>query len=263
MEDICPVIPLNSEYDLNERFSDDFNGDSLDRSKWYDFYPDWKGRITGFFSPDNVRVEDGMLKLTARDVDPAGMSEELKIMGFQARSSAIVRSRERILYGFFQTRFRSMNAAVCNAFWLNESLEPAKKHVPGSFSDEIDMFEVFGKSTTGVHNIFHTTCHRVATPYMEGRICCVNTGFSNKNAKTQPFEFSQAFHTAAFLWTPDTLEWYLDGRLEYSHPNDYYHTPMRLNIDCEFLSGWCGVADSADLPADFCLEYVRVWQKRP
>ena len=260
MTEILPAVPLRGDYAVNPDFSDDFEGRSLDRSKWVDFYADWKGRAAGFFSPDNVRVEDGMLKLTARDVPAGSLTDEQKEMGFEPRSSAIIRSRKKILYGCFQTEFRTMHAAVCNAFWLNDPLDTEKKHRPGSFSDEIDMFEVFGKSPNGIADTFFTTCHRMSTPYMEGRIFSGNTRFTNRKAAPKPFSFARDFHTATFLWTPDHLEWYLDGQLEFRHPNDYYHSPMRLNVDCEFMPGWCGRADSADLPSDFLLRYIRVWQ---
>ena len=51
MTEILPAVPLRGDYAVNPDFSDDFEGRSLDRSKWVDFYADWKGRAAGFFSP--------------------------------------------------------------------------------------------------------------------------------------------------------------------------------------------------------------------
>jgi len=40
-----------------------------------------------------------------------------------------------------------MKASVCNAFWLYDPLNPPAKYREGSFSEEIDIFEIFGKPT--------------------------------------------------------------------------------------------------------------------
>lgn len=263
MKDIVPAIPLPKEYKLNPAFCDDFSGPGLDRTRWMDFYADWKGRPGGFFyDPANVAVKDGMLRITAREVPEETLTDELRVLNFPARSCGIIRTRERVLYGCFQTRFRTMNAAVCNAFWLNDSLDVDKKYKTGYFSDEIDIYEVFGKSTIeGAGNIFFNTAHRLNTPYIEGRIYCGNTSFAPKKQHKPRFAFHKGFHTATFLWTPDTLEWYLDGKLTFRHPNDYYHSAMRINFDCEVITHWAGSPDSADLPAEYQVDYLRVWQK--
>ena len=99
---------------------------------------------------------------------------------------------------------------------------------------------------------------------------CKAAGYSNLTTAcvrggTHPpkenFHFKDGFHTATFLREKEHLRRYLDGRLTFDHPNDYYHNPMDLNIDCEPLFAWCGEVDKADLPAVYTLEYVRVWQK--
>ena len=39
-----------------------------------------------------------------------------------------------------------MKAAVCNAFWLYDPLVESVKYREGEYSEEIDIFEVFGKA---------------------------------------------------------------------------------------------------------------------
>ena len=71
-----------------------------------------------------------------------------------------------------------MDACVCNAFWLNDPLDPPKKYTPGDFIEEIDIFEVFGKSTfrpsdsktSPNDRIYFTTTHRAKTPYVESKV---------------------------------------------------------------------------------------------
>jgi len=261
MDNIKPMIGLEDGYRINETFSDDFEGTELNGEKWYPFYPEWEGRKLGRFVPENVCVKNGTLQLTARIQDEIPL--KYKAAGYSNLTTACVRSRTRLLYGCFQTRFKTMSAAICNAFWLNDSLDEEQKFKPGSFSDEIDMFECFGKSAKDAEDRFFNTCHRMSTPYIEGRIYSGNTWFARggTHPPKENFHFKDGFHTATFLWEKERLRWYLDGRLTFDHPNDYYHNPMYLNIDCEPLFAWCGEVDKADLPAVYTLEYVRVWQK--
>lgn len=258
MDDIKPAIELGADYRLNEEFSDDFKDCKLDDSKWLPFYPDWHGRKLGRFVPENVLVKDGLLRLRAcyEENTPQWFKES----GYSNLTAACLRSRNRVLYGCFQMRFKSPSSAMSSAFWLNGSLDADKQNKPGAFSDEIDIFEVFGKSTLGADDRFYNTCHRLSTPYAEGRIFSGNTTFTRPKTPQEPFHFRDEFHVATFLWEKDRLRWYLDGRLTFDHPNDYYHNAMYLNVDTEPLFSWSGEVDPADLPSEFQVDYIRVWQ---
>lgn len=257
MEEIKPLAELGGGYVIDPDFSDDFDGNALDGEKWLPFYPGWHGRKEGRFCAENVLVRDGRLVLLARyeDETPAWFRES----GYSNLTAACVRSRKKVLYGCFQMRFRANNSAMSNAFWLNGSLDEEKQFRPGSYSDEIDIFEVFAKSPKGVANRFFNTCHRISTPYAEGRIMSGNTTFSSP-APVEDFSFADGFHTATFLWEKSRLRWYLDARLVFDHPNDYYHNAMYVNIDTEPLFSWSGEAAREDLPAEFLVDYVRVWR---
>ncbi len=258
MKDILPLIKLGSEYVVNEDFSDDFEGNALNADKWYPIYPDWHGRKLGRFVPENVRVENNHLALISRYEDETPVW--FKASGYSDLTTACVRSRSRLLYGCIQMRFKANPSAVSNALWLNGSLDADKQNKPGAVSDEIDIFEIFCKSPKGEDNRYFNTCHRIVTPYVEGRVFSGNTTFTRPNTPREAFNFSDDWHTATFLWEKDRLEWYLDGRLTFSHVNDYYHNAMYLNIDSEPLFAWSGEVEPKDLPAEFLVDYIRVWQ---
>ena len=44
-----PEPPVGQRWILNEDFSDEFNGTSLDSDKWLDHHPKWSGREPGIF----------------------------------------------------------------------------------------------------------------------------------------------------------------------------------------------------------------------
>ncbi len=259
MKDIKPLIELDESYVLNEKFSDDFDGNSLDDSKWHPCYPDWHGRKLGRFCEENVKVKDGHLAIVSRYEEETPIW--FKASGYSNLTTGCVRSKERIKYGCIQMRFKCNRSSISNALWLNGSLSYEDQVKPGLFSDEIDIFEIFTRSTKDADNRFYNTCHRISTPYVEGRLLTNNTSYGRRETPREDFDFSDDFHTATFLWDFDKVEWYLDGRLTLSHINDYYWNPMYLIIDSEPLFSWSGEVDPKDLPAEFIIDYIRVWQK--
>lgn len=163
-----PICPLGAEWKWNENFSDEFNGKKLNAVKWWDFNPAWPGRKPAYFDRKNVSIKKGKLELTARSLLPKDVSIENKAKGMDKFSTAIVKSKNRILYGYFEARSKSMSAGVCNAFWLYDPLDADKKYREGDASEEIDIFELFGKlPDKQMQRTFWATVHRYETPYVE------------------------------------------------------------------------------------------------
>jgi hypothetical protein len=60
-----PPAPAGFEWAPNDKFTDEFNGASLDSDKWLDHFPSWKGRPPAKFLPSGVAVANGCLELRA------------------------------------------------------------------------------------------------------------------------------------------------------------------------------------------------------
>ena len=56
--------PKDKKWKLVKNQSDEFKGSSLNKSKWVTG-GGWIGRPPGLFMQDNIKVEDGSLKITA------------------------------------------------------------------------------------------------------------------------------------------------------------------------------------------------------
>ncbi len=258
----APPCPLGEGWIFRPAYSDEFDGDRLDEAKWWDFNPAWHGRKPAFFSRDNVVVSGGVLRLAARVQLPHEVTVENRVRGHDKFTTATVKSKQRIRYGYFETRARAMRANVCNAFWLYDPLDPPAKYRPGSFSEEIDVFEVFGKPIKpDMERVLFMTVHRLATPYVESLV--VNrTPLTNSSARVKmPFDFWEDFHVYALLWTPREIRWFVDGREVFRRENDHFHTALHIMFDCEIMEAWAGLPDPADLPANFEVDYLRVWQR--
>lgn len=260
-----PACPLGSGWRFVPAFSDEFNGPQLDGAKWWDFNPAWHGRRPAYFERANVQVADGTLRLTARVQDPAAVTVENRARGHDLFTTATVKSKQRICYGYFEARCRSMRANVCNAFWLYDPLDGPAKYREGDFSEEIDIFEVFGKPARDEHRrIFFATVHRHYTPYVESLVNAKKTPLPDYSAKLpMPFDFFADFHVYALLWTPEKLTWFVDGKEVFTRVNDHFHRPLHVMLDAEIMQAWTGLPENADLPATFSIDYVRIWQKQP
>lgn len=256
-----PTCPLEGNWVLQSGFSDEFDSNNLDAEKWWDFNPAWHGRKPAWFSRKNVAVGEGTLQLSAHVQDSALVSVENRVRGYDQFTTSIVKSKSRVQYGYFEARCKSMSAGVCNAFWLYDPLEPAQKYREGDFSEEIDIFEIFGKPARQEHErVFWATVHRYETPYVESIVNKKKTVLPNYSFQMKvPFDFYEDYHVYGLLWTPEVIRWYVDGKEVFSRANDYFHRPLHIVFDSEIMKDWVGLPDPADLPATFFVDYVRVW----
>lgn len=233
---------------------DDFNGSVLDEKSWTDWVWSFQGRRTGFlFARDNVAVSNGCLNLTARLMrDDEKTTENLR-RGFTTYATAFVRSVKKFHYGYFECRAKTMNSKVCNAFWLYDPLSdnPEKKFRIGDYSEEIDIFEIFGSL-----RLWYGTVHCLKTPYLEGIAYAGVEKLPQKSKKiTVDFDPSADFHVYGFHWTENELKWFIDGKEVFSRPNDRFHRPLHITFDCEIMYSWVGEPDKDRLPQVFSIDW--------
>jgi beta-glucanase (GH16 family) len=256
-----PKCPLGSGWTFVSEFSDEFGGDKLDPQKWWDFNPTtFIGRKPGLFSRENVSVKDGSLQLTASKMPPSMETVENTTRGYHSFATAIVKSKKRVQYGYFEARCKAMNSGATSAFWFYDPLDPDRKYKPGFLSEEIDVFEIFGKHPK-LANTYFMTIHRQETPYVETlvRINVKSTG----SQWIAPHNFTDDFHLFALLWTPEEMKWYVDGIERWSVKNEFHTNPLYLMFDSEIMEAWGGLPDTKDLPSTFYVDYIRTWQKVP
>lgn len=262
-----PKCPVGGAWKYNRAASDEFDGTQLDEAKWWDWVPSFQGRKAGFlFARDNVAVTNGCLTLTARLLREDEKTVENLRRGFDTYATALVKAKAKSFYGYYECRAKTMKACVCNAFWLYDPLsdQPEKKFRLGDTSEEIDIFEVFGKLGTRPEEdcvrTYYTTVHQLKTPYLEGQVFGGVTALPNKGARNKvDFDCWDGYHVYGFLWTDKELKWFADGKEMFSRPNDVFHRPMHVTFDCEIMYGWTGEPDKADLPAVFSVDYFRHW----
>ncbi|MCL5283650.1 MAG: family 16 glycosylhydrolase [Armatimonadetes bacterium] len=232
-----------SDWVKYEPMSDEFNGSSLDGTKWYPHNPTWQGRQPGWFDPKNVTVKDGCLNLAMRLANPP---EAMRSQGYHTYTSAAVQSKGTVLYGYFEVMAKPMASAGSSAFWFYKS-DPDRW-------TEIDVFEI-GGGATGFERRDNITVHVFHTP-------TIKQHFQIGDAWIAPFNLDADFHVYGLEWDEAELKFYFDGALIRKGPNTYWHQALTMNFDSETMPDWFGLPKRADLPSTYRIDYVRAWKRK-
>ena len=207
---ICTVLVLtNCNTDetqvvaqlTNLVWQDEFNVDGpLHETRWgYDIgdgtdqgIPGWGNNELQYYtdSPDNVRIENGVMVLTAR---------EESFMGSNYTSARITtQGLFEQQYGRFEARIRlPIGKGIWPAFWL---LGNDCDQNPWPQCGEIDIMEYLGNAPTVVLGSVH------------------GPGYNAINAISRQYElgndrFDEGFHIFGIEWGPDYINYYVDGDL--------------------------------------------------
>jgi beta-glucanase (GH16 family) len=234
-------------------FDDEFEGTTLDLTKWHRCYPyasDKDGCTNGppleleWYSKNNDPVSKGMLRITAR---------KQRSHGYGYTSGMIVTGGSptqppgfTFLYGYMEMSAKfPPGAGLWPAFWLLP--------IDGSWPPEIDAMEWQG----GTPTIDYATIHW--GKQVNGHHPQSGTAYDSK------LDLSAGFHTYGLDWQADSVTWYFDGRAvkKFTRVSVIPHTPMYILIDLA-VGGWISFPDAdTHFPAVMQVDYVRVWPHKP
>lgn len=242
---------------LNTSVSDEFEADELDTEKWHiqgtdGFYrSNFYGRAPSEFSLDNVRVEDGKLKIQTRWEPDYPFREELGYddTKFENITTAAVISKAQFQYGYMEIKAKAANASISSAFWMTGN------------KSELDIFEHMGRPAQQ---------HK---KHLETEIWSSVHDWSKPRGETKawtdrlqlPFKVAEDFNVYACEWHPDGLKFYVNGEQIRDVSRDDVKPwvltgPMWVWMDSEAFP-WHGLPTEDELPADYEIEYVRIWQR--
>ncbi|MEM7434801.1 MAG: glycoside hydrolase family 16 protein [Myxococcota bacterium] len=238
-------------------WADEFDGDSVDTSKWELQtgdgtelgIPGWGNNELQWYTEDNATVGGGVLTIQARE----------ESVGGYAYTSSRLRSLGRgdWTYGRFEMRARLPEGqGLWPAFWMLSS-DPSIYGVWAA-SGEIDIMESIGSEP---ERVFGTIHYGDTFP---GNL------FSSTSTFLPPGTEGD-FHEYAVEWREGEIRWYLDGAL-YSVRNDWFSTggpfPAPFDVDFHLLLNLAvggnlpGSPDATTVfPQEFVIDYVRVYQQ--
>jgi beta-glucanase (GH16 family) len=240
-------------------FSDEFNGNKLDRTRWATRYI-YNNETMDHFTDEAQRYRDnhvlsgGVLSLIAKKIEGSNLFE-----------SAMIRSHRTFYYGYFEARVFLPNAkGVFPAFWLEADYDIDGKtwHPP-----EVDIFEFVINGVEDKANSLHSN---VVAPFSEKQYTYVDKNFMVKFQNLYGSEdFNLGWHTAGYVWAPDKVSFFWDGKLIYTRNYQWLRKDGQLgppaHVDLNFAVGgskWAGRhgIDEAAYAQAFKIDYVRVCQ---
>ena len=130
---------LNKTWILNKDVSDEFESKSLDETKWLiqgtngEFRSNFIGRAPSQFSTENVRLENGKLKIETKWEPTFNFSTKIDNgTKYENITTAAVISKKEFLYGYLEVKSKAADAEITSAFWATGG------------NTEFDFFEMFG-----------------------------------------------------------------------------------------------------------------------
>lgn len=243
-----PVVPPEGWQLI---WHDEFDGDSIDSANWtYDIGGGgWGNSEREYYTsrPENARLENGMLVIEAREEKYKGLSytsARLKTQGLQTFQYGRVEARLKVPSG----------QGLWPAFWmLGEDI----RKVSWPKCGEIDVMEYIGKEPNSIFGTVH------GPGYSGGG------GLSKRN--DQPYAIADDFHIFAVEWDASQISWFYDGTKYFTvTPTDVgdnkwvFDHPFFIIINLAVGGRWPGpVGEDVVFPAQYLVDYVRVYQEAP
>ena len=231
-------------------FSDDFTSGTIDRSKWN--LRDGEGRSIDIGcnvdDPKNTFVSGGNLTLRALRQSSTCSSQTRQY----TQSYLDTIGKASFKYGRFEIRAKSPNKPESSrglwpAFWLRPD---------DGGNGEIDVTELPGGP--GWHDKSTAAIFWDYTPVKQDTRIAIPGG-------AHP---ADGFHTYTTEWDAKSLKWYIDGKLVWTRDSTTtpwydkaFNKPYNLRLNFQ-VGGWLGNPDaSTQFPADFVVDYVKVYQR--
>lgn len=229
-ESSLPVLPSGSRFKLV--WSDEFDGETLDVSKWHNI--ELGPRRDGYWSPEAAKLDGkGHLVMSTFERDGKYYSGEIDTQGIFEKT-----------YGYFVARVElQKQPGHWSAFWLmpRDICDNKKRGEDGA---EIDIFEKIDQSDTVLHNL-HWDCY-----------CGI---FCDAGKKVTRPGVMEGFHEYAVLWTSDAYAFFVDGKETWrTNAGGVCRVPLYLLLSAE-VGKWAGDIKEAKLPDAFTVDYVRVY----
>ncbi|MBI2930040.1 MAG: family 16 glycosylhydrolase [Planctomycetes bacterium] len=218
-------------------FEDNFNGTSLDTTKWNTGYG-WgnyfgNGSSQESCSAANAIVQNGLLRLKLENIPRDG----------KLYTSAAVNSKNKFYqeYGYWEARLKiPYGRGFHPAFWAKRNNE--------DWPPEVDIMAMRGAETTCASMYVHW-----------------NQGWGDLSTGTSWYgpDFSAGFHDFGWRWTPTENIFYIDGveRYRTSQGAAYVTMPFYMMLSVQIGDQFAGYPDSSTpWPAYMEVDWVRVYR---
>jgi beta-glucanase (GH16 family) len=206
-------------------FEDNFNGNSLDLTKWQ-IRPWSQGALSldgeqEYNSMDNVSLSNGICKITAKKEtvnrravswrpDTDTLNDGLPNLRTYYYTSSNIWTNNKFGYGKYEIRCKiPTGKGFWPAFWMYGERN--------GINNEVDVFEFWDNNTSKHHMSVH----------YNGLMCEIDYNGP---------DYSQAFHTYTVIWDEYKIEWYVDGDLK--RRSTKFYTINGQIVDCNGIQAF-------------------------
>lgn len=253
-------------------FQDEFEGETLDDSRWVPQYLSSWAQKPELAEPTYI-MENGLMRLQIFAETQPWCPEydgETVVSGFTTgdrnalhnwngtntvRNPVEMQATHLNQYGYYEIRAKGQSGSARHAAWWLLGFED----VPDE-SAEIDIFEILGNNSHKVPVNFHAWNDPDAPD---------GGGFSYTNRQ---MDFHEEFHIYGFNWiegggqgeAPDKMEFYVDGvKTGERNVNIDYPVLQLFSLYEKRAGGWTGIWLPKPYPNTFDIDYVRVYKLVP
>lgn len=253
-------------------FQDEFDGETLDYSRWVPQYLSSWAQKPELAEPTYI-MENGLMRLQIFAETQPWCPEydgETVVSGFTTgdrnalhnwngtnavRNPVEMQATHLNQYGYYEIRAKGQSGSARHAAWWLLGFED----VPDE-SAEIDIFEILGNNSHKVPVNFHAWNDPDAPD---------GGGFSYTNRQ---MDFHEEFHIYGFNWiegggqgeAPDKMEFYVDGvKTGERNVNIDYPVLQLFSLYEKRAGGWTGIWLPKPYPNTFDIDYVRVYKLVP
>ncbi|XPF94733.1 carbohydrate binding domain-containing protein [Colwellia sp. RE-S-Sl-9] len=111
-----PEPEAGKRWVLNAEFSDEFNGNTLDKTKWRNYHETWKGRVPAKFEPSAVSVSNGNMQIRNHKLAvPDG--------NYTIAGGAVQSITKNAYHGYYEARLKTSRINMSTTFWLSNGNE--------------------------------------------------------------------------------------------------------------------------------------------
>ena len=247
-------------------WEDDFNGNSLDQSKWvhdigtgsqYGMWG-WGNGELQYYQPQNTTLNNGIAKIEVKE-ESNGIVDSWGNSSYYSSSKITTKEIFDFRYGKVEARIKTIDG---KGFWPAFWMLPANGSWP--CDGEIDIMEQWGNpyltnSTSGAAHI--GTCpYSSSTHFYETSSTYISSG-----------SYADDFHTYSVIWKEDTITWYVDEIELFSlNPSSFWSIPSPsawpFNSNEWYLMINLAITQSGPdtntiFPNQIEIDYVRVYQE--
>ena len=239
-------------------FADDFNGTTLDRTKWAPQEIFGSGTTNDLAcyvdSPENISVSDGALRLSLIKGEPKPCAGQDNVVTSYTSGMVSTYHKWSQKYGRFEARVKTTATTASGlheAFWLWPDTRYPEGQGEWPTNGEIDVAETYSNHSDLIVPFLHTVLDTL------GSILTGSTANTTYSCRAE----RGVYNTYTLEWTPDRLEIFVNGRscLVNTSGNEAFNKRYIMAFTQALGAEGNDVTASTTVPATMSIDYVHAW----